>query len=63
MPKSDYDVLSDNRTVRSYRSVAAELKISPARVQQIEQRALAKLRRAFAKRGIFGLEENLQKPC
>jgi hypothetical protein len=37
----------------SYADVGAALGISPGRVRQIEQRALAKLRRSFARR--FGI--------
>jgi len=35
----------------TYEEIATLLKISPQRVRQIEQRALEKLRKAFAKRG------------
>jgi DNA-directed RNA polymerase sigma subunit (sigma70/sigma32) len=43
---------SNNHALRSYESIAAELKISATRVRQIEQRALKKLRMAFQKQGI-----------
>jgi DNA-directed RNA polymerase sigma subunit (sigma70/sigma32) len=43
---------SNNHALRSYQSVAVELKISDSRVRQIKRRALKKLRVAFRKQGI-----------
>jgi len=45
-----------NAALMSYRQVACKLGISQARVRQLEQRALAKLRRGMAKLGIRSAE-------
>ena len=43
---------TDNHALRPYDDIARELGISAGRVFQIEQRALKKLRQAFARLGI-----------
>jgi len=45
----------------SYSDVGAALGISAGRVRQIEQRALAKLRRAFVRSGIVDFRGATQK--
>jgi transcriptional regulator len=40
----------------TYEEIATLLKISPMRVRQIEQRALAKLRKALEKRGYTSID-------
>lgn len=42
----------NNHALRSYDSIARELGISRGRVIELEQRALRKLRKAFARHGI-----------
>ena len=47
----------------SYADVGAALGISPARVCQIEQRALAKLRKSFGRLGIVDFRGATRKKC
>jgi DNA-directed RNA polymerase sigma subunit (sigma70/sigma32) len=46
------DVSDRERQAMSYAAVGAVLGITPARVRQLEQRALKKLRRALEKQGV-----------
>jgi hypothetical protein len=50
---------AENSALLSYRQCANRLGISPARVRQIEQRALKKLRAGFLKLGVAGFKNEL----
>ncbi len=54
MPRPKRKVPIDRYVVRSLAEVARTMRLSPMRVYQIEQSALAKLRAAFEAKGFRG---------
>jgi hypothetical protein len=54
---------SDRKPLRSYEDIGRDLGISPARVRQLEQRALEKLRWALAKQGVCSFDGERDPVC
>lgn len=52
-----------NHPVMSHRQIACVLGISAHRVEEIERRALKKLRREFARRGVTSLDQPGESAC
>ena len=58
MPRPKRKVPIDRYVVRTLAEIAVLMRVSPMRVYQIEQSALAKLRRAFEAEGFRGHYDN-----